>query len=61
MSQPSSEETRDHLAHLSTRVSMAATTVVVQTNRMLITKRYAEMTSTERQIGQLQLSCVKVS
>ena len=45
--QPSSTETRDHQAHLSRHTSTAATTVAVQTARMLTTKRYAEMASVE--------------
>ena len=58
VSQPSSKETRDHQAHFRRHVSTAATTVAVQTTRMLIAKRYAEMASTEQQIDQVKASCV---
>lgn len=54
VSQPSSKEFRDHQADLGRHVSTAATTTAVQTARILIAKRYAEVTSTEQPIGQLK-------
>ena len=54
VSQPSSKEFRDHQADLGRHVSTAATTAAVQMARILIAKRYAEVASTEPQIGQLK-------
>ena len=54
VSQPSSKEVRDHQADLGRHVSTAAITAAVQMARMLIAKRYAEVASTEQQIGQLK-------
>jgi hypothetical protein len=44
VSQPSSKEFRDHQADLGRHISIAATTAAVQMARILIAKRYAEVT-----------------